>query len=46
MDLRTTVSRSRGKPLHLEVPELERGTLTAFENTEILEDFLEVNAGE
>ena len=42
VDLRTTVARSRGKPLDLEVSELERGTLATFENPEILE----VNAGE
>ena len=46
VDLRPTVNRSRGKPLDLEVSELDRGTLETFENTEILEDFLEVNASE
>ena len=30
----------------LEVSELERRTLETYENPEILEDFLEVNAGE
>ena len=29
-----------------DVSELERGTLETFENPEILEDFLKVNAGE
>ena len=42
MDLRTTVARSRGKPLDLEASEIERGTLATFENPEILD----VNAGE
>ena len=42
VDLRTTVARSRGKLLDLEVSELERGTLATFENPEILK----VNAGE
>ena len=42
MDLRTTVARSRGKPLDLEVSELERGTLATFENPWILK----VNAGQ
>ena len=37
VDLRITVVRSRGKPLDLEVSELERGTLESFENPEILE---------
>ena len=44
--IRTTVVRSRGKPLDLEVSELERRTLETFENPEILDVFLEVNAGE
>ena len=42
VDLRTTVARSRGKPLHLEVSELERGILATFINPEILE----INAGD
>ena len=46
VDLRTTVAWSRGKALYLEVLKLERGTLATSENPEILDDFLEVNAGE
>ena len=42
MALRTTVARSRGKPLDLEASEFERGTLATFGNPEILE----VNAAE
>ena len=42
VDLRTTVARSRCKPLDLEVSELERSTLATFENPEILD----ANAGE
>ena len=42
VDLRTTVARSRGRPLDLKVSDLERGTLATFENPEILE----LNAGE
>ena len=37
VDLRTTVARSGGKPLGLEVSELERGTLAKLINLETLE---------
>ena len=46
MDLRTTVARSKGKVVDLKVKGLNRGTLETFENHEILEDFLEINADE
>ena len=36
VDLRTTVTRSRGKPLDREGYEIERGNLATFEKPEIL----------